>query len=615
MKHHKKMIFLGIFALCRCLFTDAMYYSGDEDGDGGSIVGSAGSRDVMQLHEAALEGDNDFVEMLLAQDFNLHIRDDKGRTVLLAAVEGGCSVRVVKLLLQHGVNPNVIDVFGNTPLHVAVINHRVELVQQLLEGGTNRDQRNREGETPLELARLYGCPVLERLLITGIDQSLSNADAVGKRLVAGRGKCSRCSAKVMRDLEAARLGEKHERKCIIWNEQRERGSIMRDEQNRPWAVRATPEQRSAMRFARQDAMRRAEGEQNRPVAARATPEQLRAMRFARQEAMRESLARLAREDAMCHAEDKQNRPEDKQAAERAPRARRRVWLQEAEMRDLQASARRADCSSLHQAVKDGRREDVERLLKRGVDPNVQDRHCIRETALHFAVRARSADEEIVALLLRYGASPNVLDNTRVTPLMEAAGRCNARIVGMLCASGAELNLQSPMGTPLGYAWQNTEIAKMLLDHGADPNLPGGNFLHRAIKSGVPGMVALLLEYGANPNAKDGKLRTPLHEAAALGRAEVVELLLKHGADCDVRDENSMTPLLEAAIKGYINVTEQFCKHGVDCNGEDTRGRTVLHRVARNYRPFGDMSGGLRVILENGAGMENRVAPPLTFTSW
>ncbi len=91
-------------------------------------------------------------------------------------------------------------------------------------------------------------------------------------------------------------------------------------------------------------------------------------------------------------------------------------------------------------------------------------------------------------------------------------------------------------TPLHIAcyYRNTEIIKLLLDHGADPNLCddiGKNsmdYLFSKDNKYLSKNVFLLLEYGANPNLIINGL-TILTHMCLLGDYETIELLLDYGA--------------------------------------------------------------------------------------
>jgi len=56
-------------------------------------------------------------------------------------------------------------------------------------------------------------------------------------------------------------------------------------------------------------------------------------------------------------------------------------------------------------------------------------------------------------------------------------------------------------------------------------------------------VQLLLQHGANPNIPggSGQNQTPLHDAAYLNKSSIVELLLTHGADVNARNADGKTP--------------------------------------------------------------------------
>ena len=80
----------------------------------------------------------------------------------------------------------------------------------------------------------------------------------------------------------------------------------------------------------------------------------------------------------------------------------------------------------------------------------------------------------------------------------------------------------------------TKQPKLLLDHGANPNLKntnGSTPLHLACRRGNKGIVSLLLDArSTDVNAVDKFLFTPLHVAGIHGDAELCKMLLDKGAD-------------------------------------------------------------------------------------
>lgn len=110
-------------------------------------------------------------------------------------------------------------------------------------------------------------------------------------------------------------------------------------------------------------------------------------------------------------------------------------------------------------------------------------------------------------------------------------------VEFLIEKGADLNAlaKNETGfTPLtGAVSQNhTQIARLLMDHGADVNhkYEGGftPIMHAAHAGNVE-LVTLLIDHGADPNAKNGEGKTALSFAQEKNREKVVDLLRKHGA--------------------------------------------------------------------------------------
>jgi RNA polymerase sigma factor (sigma-70 family) len=93
------------------------------------------------------------------------------------------------------------------------------------------------------------------------------------------------------------------------------------------------------------------------------------------------------------------------------------------------------------------------------------------------------------------------------------------------------------GTPLRNAagGGHSDIVRILLEHGADPNLPEehiaprGHALHAAVCNGHHDIVQLLLEHGAYPNVEIESSADTLSAALSRGDERMVELLCSRGA--------------------------------------------------------------------------------------
>jgi ankyrin repeat protein len=84
--------------------------------------------------------------------------DVNGNTPLMFACQRGASAELVKVLLQHGANPNCRDKERVTPMHMAALSGNAEIIRLLAEAGGNccgSTERNAP-MPPLHLACKHG---------------------------------------------------------------------------------------------------------------------------------------------------------------------------------------------------------------------------------------------------------------------------------------------------------------------------------------------------------------------------------------------------------------------------------------------------------------------------
>jgi uncharacterized protein len=121
------------------------------------------------LHSAIAQNNPALAETLLKLGVDCNAKNAHGVTPLHFTAER-YSVDVARVLIKYGANVNAQDRFGNTPLSRAIFRStgasELELVKLLMEHGANPDIKNKGGESARDLAK--GNAILEKLLKTPV---------------------------------------------------------------------------------------------------------------------------------------------------------------------------------------------------------------------------------------------------------------------------------------------------------------------------------------------------------------------------------------------------------------------------------------------------------------
>lgn len=177
----------------------------------------------------------------------------------------------------------------------------------------------------------------------------------------------------------------------------------------------------------------------------------------------------------------------------------------------------------------------------------------------------SLNEQVSILMFsvyygRADATHWLLDMGHPINLFEASALGDVeRLKHLLTQEPEKLNAFSGDGfQPLGLAcfFGHTEIAKLLIDQGAEVNTPSRNT----------------------------QIVTPLHSAAAADNFEIVNLLVDHGADVNACQQGDFTPLHAAAQNGNLAMARFLVERGARVDARNSEGLTSLDFAAKSDNP-------------------------------
>eukprot|EP00118_Oscarella_pearsei_P021240 m.237656 g.237656 ORF g.237656 m.237656 type:complete len:667 (+) comp40147_c0_seq10:50-2050(+) len=176
------------------------------------------------------------------------------------------------------------------------------------------------------------------------------------------------------------------------------------------------------------------------------------------------------------------------------------------------------------------------LLKIGA--HVNGSPATKENVDFLPIHAASAccSEEVVELLLQWGADPDFLTKTRSSPLAHASNFVNFGAFKALMKVGANFIADRDMSfyPLLSISVNLKDTHRSAIFKAVDLKVP-------AVREIVE-MIKLMLEYPeVAVDAQDDVGFTALHHAAEANCREAVELLLNAGADSMIKEERERTP--------------------------------------------------------------------------
>ncbi len=200
--------------------------------------------------------------------------------------------------------------------------------------------------------------------------------------------------------------------------------------------------------------------------------------------------------------------------------------------------------------------------------------------------------QLVLLMLCFATMTSA--PSTASELTEALKSRDVAQVRSLLAAGADVNEKVRGDYPLNIAavYGPAEMVTLLLDAGADIEMPDRNGLHplhNAAVSGRKDIVALLLKRGAVVNSKDKQGRTPLlsFAASAGSSIDIPKLLLTAGANPEIEETVDQLRAIDfAAINGEVELAKLLLSAGADVNHRQGGfwGETALMHAVFHDRP-------------------------------
>ena len=158
----------------------------------------------------------------------------------------------------------------------------------------------------------------------------------------------------------------------------------------------------------------------------------------------------------------------------------------------------------------------------------------------FFAAVKRDDADTVAKLLVRGFDANTLDPKGLHGLFLAVQEPSPKVAEVMIRwpkTNVEFRTakdESPL--MLASLRGHMDLARKLVERGADVNKTGWTPLHYAATNGHLKIMELLLEHHAYIDAESPNKTTPLMMAAQYGTVSAVKLLLEAGADATLRNE-------------------------------------------------------------------------------
>ncbi|KAJ6072623.1 hypothetical protein N7467_010708 [Penicillium canescens] len=264
-------------------------------------------------------------------------------------------------------------------------------------------------------------------------------------------------------------------------------------------------------------------------------------------------------------------------------------------------------SKVHLAAQGGLTRVIGEYIRQNLEIDAPDSRG--KTPLAYA--ATGGHLETCRILLQSNrTNPNRESLDGETPVLLAAYSRNTEVLKVLIDHGANPDSGDDCSeNALSVAAWNGDIEMMrvLLDNGADINHQSepsesedGTPLLNACCSGNLNAVLFLLERGGDPNLQNQFGSTILSAASENGNEELVKVLLERGVDVHPNTNSGDIPLAKAAGRGFSSITKRLLQAGADPNLKNDGNESSLISACGNHSEEGRCEEVVRHLLDHGA---------------
>ena len=191
--------------------------------------------------------------------------------------------------------------------------------------------------------------------------------------------------------------------------------------------------------------------------------------------------------------------------------------------------------------------DIIYILDKRNDGNPLLYTALTKNRLKMAKMLIDAGADVNAPSSENGMTPLIIATSKAEKLKKQAEKIMENTKGYTQSKGIEANLKKHIAIQMNIA---RKMLKMLIESGADVNqeTPLGTPLMRAVSNPWNiELVEILLKSDAQIDLQDRNGRTALFYSETFGNNKISSLLLSAGADVDIKDTNGKT---------YMEVTKE-----------------------------------------------------------